>query len=74
MRLFSKAFDELHAETPFQLTYLQAYSRLREIESARGRREAPTFNDFDKSPQLIKVDVAHPKEFLIKLIVTTNLP
>src|SRR6516225_9968759 len=72
MGLLPESLDERHAETSLELAYLQTDSRLREIEAARRRREAPALHHFDQSAQLVEIYVAHLKAALIEPIETTN--
>ena len=48
-----------------ELANLQAHGGLREVELARGGREAAEFDDLGQRPELIEVEAAHLKEFLI---------
>src|SRR5262245_1625448 len=64
--LLAQAFDQLHAEAPFELTNLQADCRLRQVEMARGCREAAALDHLEQGAQLIEVEAAHPKGLLSK--------
>ena len=66
--------DQLHAEAALELANLQAHGGLREVELARGGGEAAELDDLGQRPQLIEVEAAHLKEFLIDEISKLNLP
>jgi hypothetical protein len=61
VRLLAETLDQLHAEAPFELANLQADCRLRQVEMARGRREAAALDYFEQGAQLIQIEAAHPK-------------
>ena len=66
VRLLAEALDQLHAETPFEFTNLQADCRLCQVEMARSRRKAAALDYFEQGAQLIEVEAAHPKWLLSK--------
>ena len=52
-------------DAALELADLQADCRLREVELARCCGEAAELDHLEESPQLIEVEAAHLKEFLI---------
>ena len=68
VRSLAQPLDQPHAEPPLELADLQAHGRLREVELARGGREAAELDDPQERPELIEVEAAHLKVFLIEFI------
>ena len=66
MRLLAQALDQPHAETPLKFADLQADRRLRQVEPARRRREAPLLDHLEEGPQLVEIEAAQPKFSLSK--------
>jgi hypothetical protein len=66
MRLLAQALDQPHAETPLKFADLQADRRLRQVEPARRRREAPLLDHLEEGPQLVEIETTHPKFSLSK--------
>ncbi len=66
MRLLAQALDQPPAEAPLELANLQADRRLRQVETARGRRETPLLDHFEEGPQLVEIEAAQSKFSLSK--------
>ena len=68
MGLPAETLDQPHAEAPLELADLQAHRRLRQVQPARRGGEAAVLDHLEKGPQLVEVEAAHLKEFLIDMI------
>ena len=62
------ALDQLHAEALLELTYLQADRRLADAEPRGRGRKTPQRDHVREGAQLVEIEPAHAKDFLMQCI------
>ena len=68
-RFTPNTLDQGHAHTLFKLAYLKADGGLTQIQTLGRSGEAAEFDDIDEGTEIVEIDAAHTKVFLMLCII-----